>query len=71
MCWETTQTLGKNKQLSVITGCMRGPDIDNITSKVACSSAGGVLDVFQCRVYRLILPKRGHDPGMNLESLSF
>lgn len=61
----------KNKQLSVITGCMRGPDIDNITSKVACSSARGVLDVFQSRVYRLILPKRGHDPGMNLESLSF
>lgn len=50
---------------------MRGPDIDNIASKVACSSAGGVLDVFQRRVYRLILPKRGHDPGMNLESLSF
>lgn len=66
MCWETTQTLDKNKQLDVIIGCMRRPDINNITSKVACSAAGGVLDMFQCRVYRLILLKRGHGPGMNL-----
>lgn len=66
VCWETIQTLDKNKQLDVIIGCMRRPDIDNITSKVACSAAGGVLDMFQCRVYRLILLKHGHGPGMNL-----